>query len=127
MGIPTSTDPFQRIQNWPTMRQDFLDDRNEFLFGVALGPNYRGLILGDIPEPQPRGNTDDPWKPNWHEAFSIDATEQATQPVMLQLDDLLTRLIPRGKEAVAEMGHYFTGSGQSMTSTNVADAIVNGL
>jgi len=66
------------------------------------------------------------WEPEWQEPFSIDATEQASQPVMLQVNDLLGRLIPRGPEAVAEMGHYFTGSDQLMISTAAAAAIVGG-
>jgi prepilin-type N-terminal cleavage/methylation domain-containing protein len=68
------------------------------LVGTDPADPFRGRILGQVMS-RP-GVT-----PVWVEPFAIDTTAQATQDVRTQLNELLGRIIPRGREAVEDMGH----------------------
>jgi prepilin-type N-terminal cleavage/methylation domain-containing protein len=108
---------------YPPLRRAFLTSSVRYMENL-LSKDFRGRITGAIASP-PRV------APPWTEPFSFNATWSTTQPLVAQVDELLRRVIPRGKEAVAEMGHTFYAQvppsrPDMMISTDQAQLIVDG-
>ena len=101
-GAPTasSADPFDAGSfSAAPLRTTYIKTGMDYLRGV-LGPTYRGRIPGQVVQRNPpAGQTP------WVEAYTLDCA--STTPVATQLNDVLTRVIARGPEAVEDLGHTF--------------------
>lgn len=88
-----------------TPRDNLLSTSTDYLarlVGSTADQPFRGRFLGQVMSRT--GVT-----PAWVEGFAIDTTNTATQTVRQQLTELLTRVIPRGREAVEDFGHLLGG------------------
>ena len=95
--VPASSapDPFD-VKNLPLppVRRQFVASSVEYIQGL-VSKDFEGLITGRVTGPA------------WTERYAFEIGPRAKKPVAEQMNELLTRLIPRGTEAILELGHTF--------------------
>lgn len=106
--FPTATtaagdDPFDTASAaGPQIRKEFIMSSVEYLKEILSG-DFRGRVTGKVSGRAPgRGQP-----PPWTLPYSFDCSESAKEPLAKQINDVLEKVIPKGAEAVAEMGHAF--------------------
>ena len=86
----------------PPIRKEFIMSSVDYLKEILSG-DFRGRVTGKVAGRAPgRGQP-----PPWIMPFSFDCSETAKDPLAKQIDDVLTKVIPKGATGVAEMGHAF--------------------
>lgn len=78
----------------PTVRRQFVATAVGYIQDL-VSKDFEGRITGAVTGP------------DWTERYAFEIGPQAKKQVAAQMNDLLTRLIPRGPEAILELGHTF--------------------
>jgi Tfp pilus assembly protein FimT len=101
-GAPPGTNPFTDTNvAAPQIRKEFVESSTKFIAAI-LSEDFRGRVEGRIAGRAARGSP-----PPWTQKFALDCSDNAKESVAVQINKILDLIIPRGPEAVAEMGHAF--------------------